>query len=307
MVRLTIITPSYRPDFDIFCQLHESVVRYAADDVKHYAIVPARDTGLFSTIRSSRLTVIANDEFLPRSYLSTYRLMQTVRGIPGLGGWPAVQAINLRRPWPPIRGWILQQAVKLAVASAIDADVVLAVDSDVSFVRAVTPDLFWRDGTVRLYRKAGAVHEGMSDHVAWHGTARRLLGLPASAPPVAHDYIAPMVALDPRLVRQLRNRIESIRGRSWLDAMTSELRLSEYILYGAYVDELAPAEARSFMSQESLCRSRWGSEPLGHDDVGELLESLTEDDVAVHLQSTSPAEPGLRSAIAEAARERFSR
>jgi hypothetical protein len=289
----------------MFRELHESVVRFTDDTVTHHAIVPARDAALFSTIRSSRLNVTTTDDFLPRRYLSTYALTQVVRRIPGLGGWPPIQSVNLRHPWPPVRGWILQQVVKLVAASALDADVVLAVDSDVSLITTVTPDLFWSDGTTRFYRQVDAVHEDMPDHVVWHDTARRLLGLPPSGASAINDYIAPMVALDPRLVCRLRDRIEVTNGRGWIDVMTSELRFSEYILYGTYVDELAPPDARSFSSEASLCHSRWGSDPVAPDDVSDFLESLTEEDVAVHVQSTSQIDPELRSAIVRAARERF--
>lgn len=305
MTRLTVVTPTYRPDLDLFRRLHESVLRFTAENVVHHAIVPAADLREFSAIRSSRLVVTTTEELLPAHYLSTYALTRAMRGVPALRRWPPIQSVNPRRPWPPIRGWILQQAVKLAAAESSDADVVLAVDSDVCFVRPVTPELFHRDGVTRLYRSADAIRPDMPDHIAWHGTARRLLGLPASGSTSSHDYIAPMIALDPRLVRDLRDRLESTTGRGWLDTMTGELRFSEYILYGTYVEEIAPARARSFVSEESLCRSRWGSEALAADEVPRLLASLTPDDVAVHVQSTSGADAGLRDAIAEAARQRF--
>ncbi len=300
-----MITPTYRPDYDLFRELHESVLQFTGDDVMHYAIVPARDAGLFSTIRSGRLTVATTSDFLPRRYLSTYAAARAVRRMPGLTGLPPVQAVNLRRPWPPIRGWILQQVVKLAAASTLDAEVVLAVDSDVSFIRPVTAGLFRRDGATRFYRRTDAVHDGMPDHLVWHDTARKLLGLPPGGPSVGHDYIAPMVALDVGLLHGLRDRIESRQGRNWIDAMTSELHFSEYILYGTYVDELAPARARTFASESSRCHSRWGSEPLTPDDASAFVRSLTESDVAVHVQSTSQADPQLRSAVVRSARTRF--
>jgi hypothetical protein len=35
-----------------------------------------------------------------------------------------------RRQWPPIRGWVMQQAATMAATAAIDADAVMIVDSD---------------------------------------------------------------------------------------------------------------------------------------------------------------------------------
>ena len=44
---LAIVTPSYRSDFTLFSDLHQSVLRYTSESVKHYVIVPASDSGSF--------------------------------------------------------------------------------------------------------------------------------------------------------------------------------------------------------------------------------------------------------------------
>jgi hypothetical protein len=61
--------------------------------------------------------------------------------------------MNLGRPFPPVRGWILQQVIKLAAVAASGDDAVLVVDSDVEFVRPFTAEMFVRDGRVRFFRK----------------------------------------------------------------------------------------------------------------------------------------------------------
>jgi hypothetical protein len=58
--------------------------------------------------------------------------------------------INLGRLFPSVRGWIVQQVIKLATS---EDDVVLVADSDVEFVRPFTVETFVRDGVVRFYRK----------------------------------------------------------------------------------------------------------------------------------------------------------
>jgi hypothetical protein len=302
-VRLAVVTPTYRPDFALFRELHESVLEFTNEDVMHYAIVPDRDVSLFSRIRSDRLTIRPTTEFVPRRYLSTYAASQAIRSVTGFSWLPSVQAINLRRPWPPIRGWILQQVVKLVAAGSLDVDVVISVDSDVCFIRRVATELFSRDQVTHLYRLRKGVHNDMPDHATWHKTARRILGLPDGGPASSNDYIAPLVALDVSLVRALRDRIEIVGGRDWVDVLTSELHLSEYILYGTYVDEIAPFEARSFASESSRCHSRWGAEPLTAADARSMVESLTEFDVAVHVQSTAGTDTSLRRALVKSARQ----
>jgi hypothetical protein len=67
--------------------------------------------------------------------------------------------VNLGRPFPPIRGWILQHVRKLAAAAASEEDVVLLVDSDVEFLRAFNVETFVRNGVVRFYGKPNEIGE----------------------------------------------------------------------------------------------------------------------------------------------------
>src|SRR6202043_921917 len=91
--------------------------------------------------------------------------------------------VNVSRPFPPVRGWIQQQVVKLAAIAASEDDVVLVVDSDVEFVRPFTAEMFVRDGTVRFFRKPNQIDKRLPRHMTWHRVARALLGLPPAEPP----------------------------------------------------------------------------------------------------------------------------
>ena len=79
---------------------------------------------------------------------------------------------NLSRPFPPIRGWILQQVIKLAAVAASEVDVVVLVDSDIEFLRPFSSETFMKRGVVRFYRKPGEVDRRLPRHMLWHGAAR---------------------------------------------------------------------------------------------------------------------------------------
>lgn len=303
MTRLVIITPTFEPDLELFRELHDSVLRHAPADVLHHAIVPRHDVPRFSQIRSDRLVVRSVEDVLPRRFVSTYRPVRTLRRLPVARRLPSVQAVNVRQPWPPVRGWVLQQVVKLTVASQAASEVALTVDSDVCFIRSFDADTFHRSGTTRLYRRPDAISTDMTDHRRWHQTAQRLLGLPVDRSARA-DYIAPLVALDPDLVRGLRDRLEDVRGLSWIDVLAGELTLSEFMLYGTYVERLAAPLARSWVSERSLCLSRWTEAPLLPGAVAPFLDALAPDDVAVHVQSTLQTDSTLRRTVVDRARLR---
>ena len=114
--------------------------------------------------------------------------------------------INLGRPFPPVRGWILQQVIKLAAVAACEEDVVLLVDSDIEFLRPFTAETFVRNGVVRFYRKPDEIDERLPRHMIWHRVARALLGLPPAEPPYT-DYISSLLAWDPAIVRRMLERV----------------------------------------------------------------------------------------------------
>ena len=181
MTRMALITPSFAPDFELCVDLHRSVLDNAPDYARHHIIVPREDLELFGRLAGPRTHIHCEADFLPRSFVSVPFSKFTV---------------NLRRPFPPVRGWILQQVVKLAAVAASEDDVVVVVDSDIEFVRPFTAETFVNDGRVRFYRKPGGVDERLPRHVIWHRVARSLLGLPPAEPPYP-DYIASLLAWDP--------------------------------------------------------------------------------------------------------------
>jgi hypothetical protein len=188
----------------------------------------------------------------------------------------------------------MQQIVKLAVAAELGADLVVLADSDVALVRPVAVDTFREDGRVRFYRSDRAVDERLPRHLIWHKVARRLLGLPPAGPPPLPDYISAFNVWERRVVLALRERIEQVNGRPWLDAIASQLHLSEFILYGVFVDAVLGTSARVIAAESMLCHSYWGPEPLARAAVSGFVRGLQPADVAVMISAQSKTQPEVR-------------
>lgn len=271
MTELVVVTPSYAPDAELFADLHRSVLAHTPEQTVHHVIVPPADRELFARHAGPRCQVWTYPDLLPRRYLS----------VPRSGLW-----VNARRPWPPVRGWVLQQAVKIAAAATFQAGTVLLVDSDVVLVRPTTADRFAVDGTLGLFRAEGAVHAGMERHVRWHQVARRLLGLPAGAAPPLPDYVSPFNAWDPAIVRAMQRRISASTGRDWLDAVTAELHISEFILYGVFVDEVLGG-APSAPAANMFCHTYWETTPLDRAGALEFAGQIAPDALAMMISAKS--------------------
>jgi Family of unknown function (DUF6492) len=271
MVELAVITPSYAPDFELCRDLNESVLRRTDSTVTHYVITPRRDLSLFSVLRGPRTEVLAVDEVMPRRMMA----------VPWANYW-----VNMRCPGPPIRGWMMQQLVKLQAATRISADRFLLVDSDVRFVRDVSAATFCRDGRLLFYRLAAGVHADMPRHVIWHDVARKLLGLPAEQLPLP-DYVSAFNVWDRDTVLALRDRIERVTGQRWLDAIGRQLHFSEFILYGVFVDKVLGEQAPVEPTDSMMCHSCWNSLPLTLPEAERFVGGLPPDDVAIMISAKS--------------------
>ena len=271
--------------------MHESVLRNVTDDTIHHVIVPRKDIPLFSPLASERLTLWAEEDFLPPHFVLTDGFADLVRRFGFLPAKARVKAVNRRHLWPPIRGWILQQIVKLEAARRMDADVIAVIDSDVVLIKAVSAETFRQNDVVRFYRDPVGLTPEMDRHLLWEEAANRLLGT-GKVGPIGTDYIAGLVSWDPLLVSECLRRVEEVMSDDWASVIGQELHFSEFMLYGTYVDNFGTDTQKSFASERTLCLSHWDPSPLDMRGAERFIGGLAPDHVAVHVQSNSrtPAE-----------------
>jgi hypothetical protein len=282
MTDLAVVTPSYAPDFELCHDLNASVIAYTPQNVTHHIVTPRRDLELFSQLCGPRTEVWPVDHLLPKHFVPVPR---------------ANFCLNVRRVALPVRGWVMQQLVKLQAAAEIGADVLLLADSDVLLVRPVTLDTFRRNGRLRLYRKDAAIDERLPRHLTWHDTARRLLGVPPAKPPLP-DYVSALNVWDRATVLALRDHIQQTTGKPWLDAMAAQVHVSEFILYGVFVDEVLGRRGQVEPTDSMLCHSYWDPYPLNLNAAERFVQSKPDNDVAVMISAKSGTPLEVRRAVA---------
>ena len=264
---LTLVTCSYRPDFERCRRLCETAKRYVPGEIQHLLIVPRRDAKIFDALVDHRTRVVTVESIVPRGFWRP----------PGSSKW-WFTSFGL-----PVRGWIMQQITKISVPEAVDTEAVVFVDSDVVFIRDFDATALERDGALRLYRVPDAAKTGR--HLLWHRESARLFGLPDRGY-FGADYIGQLVAWRCADVRAMREQIERTTGRAWYKALARTLHFSEYILYGVYVEHVrGMEETRYWGDADDLCLASWHhdlSDPAGQET---FLTSLTPRQVAVLIQS----------------------
>ena len=191
----------------------------------------------------------------------------------------------------PVRGWLLQQLIKLAVAERLTADVLVHVDSDVVLLRPFSvSSIVDQNGRVRLFALPDAVDETLPHHIRWHRAAEKLLGIAPAGFPMP-DFISSLVPWKRANALALLEHIQRTTGRHWLRALAAVWDVSEYTLYGRFAQNVLGESAGQFVSSSSLCHDYYKRVPLSVPELEALLDRVGPDEVAVSLTAKAGMKP----------------
>lgn len=209
----------------------ESIDRYVAEDVWHYIFVRDGDLELFKSLESCRRIILPESSVLPRWLINLpFRFM---------GHYFRISPFTM-----PVRGWIVQQIVKLSVWKVIDArfDVFLNMDSECVFMKPFNPDIMLNEkGELGIYRekmnRGGRQESLLQAHRQFCAAAKRLLGLDEMVEEIEkYYYIASIVAFRRDTLIDVCNEIGRHHwSRNYRIALMNTYRFSEYFLYANYV------------------------------------------------------------------------
>ena len=284
---VAFVTVSYGPDRDRCALMRRSIDAFAPS-VPHWIVVDRADLPLFAGFQDHRTTVVATEELLP-VWLRRLDLRRL-----GLRSNVWVQLLGR-----PVRGWILQQLIKLAIASHLVEDVILHVDSDVVMTRPFdVSSVVDAEGRVRLFAMPGAIGPDLPGHVSWHRSAERLLGIPAMALP-ATDFITSLVPWKRANAVALLSHIEATTHRHWLRAVAATMHVSEYILYGRFVTDVLGEASGQYLTSSSLCHDYWTHAPLTERELEAFLDGTGAGHIGVSITAKAGMRPQAYGAVIE--------
>ena len=264
-----LVTPSFRGDFERCRLLVESVGHWVSGHVRHYLVVDRRDAALFSPLANARTQVLIVEDIVPWWLLR-------VPGVPKV--W-----LSLRTR--PVRNWMLQQLVKLSMASVLQEDVLLFADSDVFFCAPFEPRDLEREGRVPLFVETG--QRGLIDfNDRWHNVAARLLGLPEGS---GYDtnFVGNIICWRRDHALALQRRIAEVGGRDWPLMVAPQAVISEYILYGLFVTRLLGEQSGHWHDGVIRCLPYWQTTPLDSETLQHFKSGLQPFQFAVMISAKS--------------------
>jgi hypothetical protein len=265
-----VVTPTYFPDL-ARCELLAESLDRIAPEVPHYLIVDRRDRAAFRHLEGGRRRLIESEALVGK----------WLRRMPGRKGyWLSLRA-------PPVRGWIIQQILKIASIKAIPERTLVFCDSDTAFFRPFDHDDLLIGGKVGLLDV-----EFINDETRrWTATARQLLGLPA------HDggyrqHVGNMICWNRETIEAMQRQIETSTGVYWQVALARTLRFSEYIIYGTFVREVLGYDATDHAPSPAwLVKASWGIELTSDAAIDAFFADFDPRTVAVMVHSKDGIEP----------------
>ena len=238
-----LITVSHTPDFERCRRLCESINRFQhVKTIKHTLICPRRDMPLFATLEQNGRRVVSYQDILPQGY----------RQFPLLSRW-----------WIdpggfPVRGWMMQQLVKLAASASSDDEYIIFADSDIVFCKPIEEELFYRNGAIRLV--ASTIKSEDKDHITWQRLSERLLWI--SPQQVFPNYVGQLMCWSPDVVRQMLARVEKNADGPWFKTLGRLITVSEYTLYSNFAQHLYEGKAKHFLDDQAISLDLWVAEDL---------------------------------------------
>jgi Family of unknown function (DUF6492) len=268
-----IITPSYRGDLNRCKLLCKSMDAFVTGPWHHYIIVEKGDLALFKPLNGPNRTILQMELLLPRSFFHLTRI-------------PFVNHRSLWFSWRTgfMIGWQIQQIIKLEMAFRLAETGLLYCDSDVFFVRRFDMANLSENGAFQLYSSVHPFPREQAPNPNYIDASAIQLGLIGDPFPCP-SYVDNLVAWHAPTVRALCKHIEKVSNQKWHFALGKNYIISEYNLYGIFVDRILESNIHLKPTALSLCKTAWHKNDVAIVGLERFCTELLPHQVAVGVQS----------------------
>jgi len=294
MNNITFITVTYKNDLERFSLLRESIKRFYTGDAKHIVIVPKNDKPLFDKFMKDddKVKVVLQNDFVDTYFYPQFWYSALKKIFPDQE-W---RLNKLFKKFAGVRGWQLQQPIKLSIPAMIKNGKAVILDSDVIFLRSFSDMDF---GTI-LDNPRTLIQ--IQDNIFFEEMqkAYKLLKLPPATSKNYHYTTMPMI-MYPDWIESLQNYIEKIHNKPWQKVLFENGSIHEDCLYGVFIQEILKPD-RLFINKKHLSYMVWDKESLTNflsgDWQGAPISNSEKKPLCVVLQSNlNVSVPEYRSKI----------
>jgi Family of unknown function (DUF6492) len=268
-----VITPSYRGDFERCRLLCRSMDAFVTGPWHHYIIVETVDLELFKPLAGPRRTILEMEALLPSSFHHLARI-------------PIINNRSLWFSWGTrfMAGWHVQQLIKMEMSFQLQEQGLLYCDSDVFFVKPFDISNLCKDKRYRYFSTADRYEEKIIPNPKYTTVSARLLGIKENPFP-SPTYVDNLVTWHSPTVRDMCKHIAQVTGRDWRVSLGREIFLSEYSLYGLYIDHVLKDRSHLKLEHHRLCKTVWHRGAMDDAALETFCSELESSIVALGVQS----------------------
>jgi hypothetical protein len=288
MSSISLVTPASRRDVELCALQCESVDRYLSCYVKHHLIVQDDEVALFDRFNAARRVVVPASQLLPAWLRPMPRLLQHK----GQRYWWSLRT-------RPVSDSHLHRILKIAAADAFPESRHCILYPDVVFFRRFDLSMLLRPRHAPLFEQMGGTD---SPDLAQRAlTSRHLLGLTTPSSP-ATDFSARIAIWDRRATRAMIERIETVTGIEWVEALCHARNICEYMLYGYFVQHSPRHSLEHVTTSHARCL-RFGLPAPDRATIEAILRTADGSDVACSAADlTATSVDNLNAVLAAQAR-----
>ena len=240
MSSISLVTPTSWRDVELCALQCESVDRYLSCYVKHHLIVPDDEIALFDRFNAARRVVVPASQLLPAWLRPMPRLLRHK----GQRYWWSLRT-------RPVSNFHVQRLLKIAAAGTFQESRHCILAPDVVFFRRFDLSMLLSPRPAPLFVQMGDTDS--PDLMRRARTCRHVLGLKTSVS--ATDFSAGIAVWDRRAARAMIERIETVTGVEWVEALCHARNVCEYMLYGCFVQDSPRLRLEHVPSSHARCLS----------------------------------------------------
>ena len=245
----------------------------------HYVVVDRPHYQMFKHLEGPRRHVLQTEDVLPGKMRLLFHLPFGGRSI----WWSKSAGFS--------SGWHFQQMVKIGIASHLSQDGLAYCDSDTFFIKPFDVAALTQGDKFRLKHSRTASEVRYAENPPFVRASLEMLELPQDQ--IYYTYVDNFVTWRRKTAVELQERLGRKFNGEWRKAFRNRLHVSEYNLYGLFVDSEASAKETHFSTAEFLCKTLWAREPMTPEQIQQFCETLGSTEVMVGIQSFAGVDIGL--------------
>ena len=239
----------------------------------HYIIVETVDLSQFQSLEGPNRTILEMEALLPSSFHHLTRI-------------PIINNRSLWFSWGTrfMAGWHVQQLIKIEMAFQLQEQGLLYCDSDVFFIRPFDISQLCKNSQYRYFVTSERYEENIIPNPKYTTVSKRLLGITENVFP-SPTYVDNLVTWHSPTVRAMCEHISQISGRDWRVTLGREIFLSEYSIYGLYIDYVLKDRSHLRVEHNRICKTVWSRGAMDDAALDEFCFDKSGEFVALGVQS----------------------